>query len=342
MTETDQPKKKSFGKILLLGLLLAVILGGGAAAYGYYALMTDNTNLAGDEHFELLIPESADYTYVKETLKTEGVLKNMGTFDLTVSLLKYDQLVKPGLYHLTGGSSNLEMVRKLRSGAQSEIKFRFLTYRQPTDLADAVSEQFAFEAADLTALLEDQEYLNQFDTEVQNVMELFLPNTYFMYYTTTPEELMERMHEEHKKFWNEDRKAKAKKLAMSQHEVITLASIVQAETYMTDERPTIAGVYLNRLKRGIPLQADPTVIYGVGDFTIKRVLERHLQHESPYNTYLHAGLPPGPINNPEISSIDAVLNYEVHDYLYFCAKPDFSGYHSFAKTLSQHNRNAAA
>lgn len=344
MGHTEEPpkKKRKLGRIILIGFIL--IAGGGAACagYGYYALMTDNIKLKKKETHELLIPTGSDYSFVQKELEAADILKDMTTFEMTVSALKYDQLVKPGRYEITGGMTNLKLVRKLRSGDQDEIKFRFLTYRQPQDLAASVAEQFEWEANELLTLLEDPEYLSQFEIAPQNVMELFLPDTYFLYYTTTPEELMERMHEEHKKFWNETRKAKAAKLALSPHEVITLGSIVQAESYMADERPTIAGVYVNRLKRGIPLQADPTVIYAVGDFTIKRVLERHLKHESLYNTYLHAGLPPGPINNPEVSSIDAVLNYEVHDYIYFCAKPDFSGYHSFAKTLSQHNRNAAA
>ena len=335
-------KKRRWGRMFVFGLLLALLGGVCAGSYGYYSLQMDNIALPSGETHVLLIPSGADYTFVKNELTAAGVIKNMSTFEMTVSALKYDQYVKPGRYEIAGGMNNLELVRKLRSGDQDAIKFRFLTYRQPSDLAASVAEQFEWEAQALLDLMEDPEYLSRFDLSVQNVMELFLPDTYFLYYTTTPEKLMERMHEEYKKFWDESRLAKAEKLAMTPHEVITLASIVQAESYMADERPTIAGVYINRLKRGIPLQADPTVIYAVGDFSIKRVLKRHLEHESPYNTYLHAGLPPGPINNPEVSSIDAVLNYQVHDYIYFCAKPDFSGYHNFAKTLSQHNRNANA
>ena len=148
------------------------------------------------------------------------------------------------------------------------------------------------------------------------------------------------MAKEYKNFWNTDRKAKANKLNLSQSEISTLSSIVQMETVKNDEKPIVAGVYINRLKKGMRLQADPTVIYAVGDFSIKRVLKKHLSYDSPYNTYLHKGLPPGPITVPEISSIDAVLNYKHHKYIFFCAKEDFSGYHNFAVTLSQHNRNA--
>ena len=169
---------------------------------------------------------------------------------------------------------------------------------------------------------------------------MFIPNTYQVYFNVVPEELIVRMHGEYVKFWNEDRKAKAAALGLAPVEVSILASIVQAETVKQDEAPIIAGLYINRLKKDIPLQADPTLVYAVGDFTLKRVLDVHKEVDSPYNTYLHAGLPPGPINMPQISSIDAVLNYQKSDYLYMCAKEDFSGYHNFATNLRAHNLNA--
>jgi UPF0755 protein len=169
---------------------------------------------------------------------------------------------------------------------------------------------------------------------------MFIPNTYEFYWNTSAEKFVEKMAEEYKNFWNEDRKAKAEKMGLTQSEVSTLASIVEQETQKNDEKARIAGVYINRINIGMPLQADPTVVFAVGDFTIKRVLNSHLRIDSPYNTYLYAGLPPGPICIPSVSSIDGVLNYEKHNYLYFCAKEDFSGYSNFASTLSQHNVNA--
>jgi UPF0755 protein len=169
---------------------------------------------------------------------------------------------------------------------------------------------------------------------------MFIPNTYEFYWTTSATEFAERMKTEYDRFWDTTRKQKAEEIEMSPVEVTTLASIVQAETTKTEELPRVAGLYINRLQRGIPLQADPTVKFAVGDFTLKRILNKHLEIDSPYNTYKHAGLPPGPINFPEISAIDAVLNYEDHNYLYMVAKPDFSGFHNFSTTLAEHNRNA--
>jgi UPF0755 protein len=169
---------------------------------------------------------------------------------------------------------------------------------------------------------------------------LFIPNTYSLYWTTTPAGFLFRMKYEYDKFWNDARKLKAKLAGLTADQVSTLASIVQEESNKNDEKPVIAGVYLNRLRNNWPLQADPTIRFALADYTIRRILTAHLSVDSPYNTYLNTGLPPGPINFPEISSLEAVLNYRVHDYFYFCAKEDFSGYHNFAKSLSEHNRNA--
>ena len=169
---------------------------------------------------------------------------------------------------------------------------------------------------------------------------MFIPNTYQVYWTDSPEQILDRMKKEYDAFWTDERKQKAKNLNMTQEEVSTLASIVKGETNKMDEAPTVAGVYINRLKRGIALQADPTLVFAIGDFSIRRILNKDKNFDSPYNTYQHRGLPPGPINMPSIATLDAVLDYEDHNYLYFCAKEDFSGYHAFAKTLAEHNRNA--
>ncbi len=169
---------------------------------------------------------------------------------------------------------------------------------------------------------------------------MFIPNTYEVYWTTSPVNFAKRMKIEYDRFWNNGRLEKAGRLGLTPVEVSILASIVQEETIKKAEKPVVAGLYINRLKRGIPLQADPTLKFAIKDFTIKRVLNKHLETDSPYNTYLNAGLPPGPINFPEISSIEAVLNYKKHNYLYMCAKEDFSGYHNFSSTLAEHNRNA--
>jgi UPF0755 protein len=172
-------------------------------------------------------------------------------------------------------------------------------------------------------------------------MAMFIPNTYEVYYNVSPEGLLEKMHDEYEAFWNTERKEKAAKIGLTPVEVATLASIVQAETIKEDEAPIIAGLYLNRLKKGIALQADPTLKFAVGDFSLKRILNVHKEIESPYNTYKYPGLPPGPISMAEINSIDAVLNYTSSNYYYMCAKEDFSGRHNFTNSYEEHMRNAA-
>jgi UPF0755 protein len=174
----------------------------------------------------------------------------------------------------------------------------------------------------------------------ENILTMFIPNTYEVYYQTSPADLIERMYEEYEKFWSSDRRSKAEKLGFTPIEVSILASITQAESVKKDEAPIIAGLYINRLKKGMPLQADPTLVFAVGDFTLKRVLNEHKEIDSPYNTYMYPGLPPGPVNMPEIRSLDAVLNYTPSDYLYMCAKEDFSGRHNFTGDYRQHTNNA--
>jgi UPF0755 protein len=188
----------------------------------------------------------------------------------------------------------------------------------------------------------DQEVLSELGYTPENIMSLFIPNTYQVYWNTSPQNLLKRLQVENDAFWaKKNRREKAKSLGLSTQEVYTLASIVEKESLVMDEKPIIAGVYLNRLKKGMLLQADPTVVFAVGDFSIQRVLNKHLAIDSPYNTYKNVGLPPGPICMPSISSIDGVLNAEKHNYIFFCAKPNSGGRHAFANTLAGHNRNAA-
>ena len=196
------------------------------------------------------------------------------------------------------------------------------------------------DSADIAALLKDEETAKKYGFNKQTFCSMFIPNTYEFWWNTSAEEFVQRMADEYKKFWNDDRKAKANELGLSQSQVSTLASIVESETQKNDEKARIAGVYINRLKKDWLLQADPTVVFAAGDFTIKRILNKHLEINSPYNTYKYKGLPPGPICIPSTTSIDAVLNYEHHNYMYFCAKEDFSGYHNFATTNAQHEANA--
>jgi UPF0755 protein len=229
----------------------------------------------------------------------------------------------------------------LRAGKQDPVKLVFNNIRTKQELAGNISAQIEADSVSILTKLDDNNYLKQFGFTSQNVMSMFIPNTYEVYWNITAEKFMERMFKENKAFWNEKRIQKLKEIRLTQLEAYTLASIVEKETNQNDEKPDVAGVYINRLRDGWLLQADPTLVFALGDFSIKRVLNVYKTINSPYNTYMYLGLPPGPICLPSISSIDAVLNFRQHKYMYFCAREDFSGYHNFAVTLDQHLLNAA-
>jgi len=228
----------------------------------------------------------------------------------------------------------------LRSGNQQPVQVTFNNLRFISELAGAVSKYIQPDSVELLKKFTDPATFEKYGFTESTFHCMFIPNTYEFYWTTTADQFLERMSMEYKHFWNEERRNKATKLGLTPEEVMTVASIVQEESNKKDEKPIIAGLYLNRIKRGMPLQADPTVKFALGNFRIKRVLKSHLEVESPYNTYKYPGLPPGPINFPEIGSINAVLNAAKTPYIYMCAREDFSGYHNFAKTLSAHNENA--
>ncbi|MBN1339620.1 MAG: endolytic transglycosylase MltG, partial [Bacteroidales bacterium] len=248
--------------------------------------------------------------------------------------------IHPGKYEIHGGMSNNELINLLRSGQQTPVNLIFNNISTKPQLARRLADQIEADSLSLISLMEDPEYPARFGFTGETILCMFLPNTYEVFWNITPEKLFERMNREYKAFWNENRSQKAAYLKLSPVEVGILASIVEKETAKEDEKPSIAGVYLNRLKYGWKLQADPTIIYAWGDFSINRVLNIHKQLDSPYNTYLYSGLPPGPICLPSISSIESVLNAETHDYFFFCARADFSGYHEFARTASRHAVNA--
>ena len=216
----------------------------------------------------------------------------------------------------------------------------FNNIRTKEQFAGRISNQIETDSLSIINLLNNNSFLEKYELNSQNVMVMFIPNTYELYWNTSAEKLFERMNHEYKKFWNEERTDKAAAVGLTTVEISILASIVQSETNKKDEMARIAGTYINRLNKGMLLQADPTVVYALGDFTIKRLLSKHLEIDSPYNTYKYTGLPPGPITIPDATTIDKVLNYEKHDYLFFCAREDLSGYHAFAKTLAEHSANA--
>jgi UPF0755 protein len=249
--------------------------------------------------------------------------------------------VKAGRYELKTGMTNRQVINLLKSGRQTPLKLTFTNVRLRRELAAKLSKQIDAKPRQIDSLLSSPSYTKSLGFDTTTVLSMFIPNTYELYWNTSAQNLMQRMKTEYEKFWTPARDEARQKLGLTRVQVSTLASIVEAEQQQhADERPRIAGVYLNRLKRGMKLQADPTVVYANGDFGIKRVLNVHLQKDSPYNTYKYAGLPPGPIDLPSIASLNAVLHPEANDYLYFCAKEDFSGYHAFAANEQQHLVNA--
>ncbi|MCL3779292.1 endolytic transglycosylase MltG [Prolixibacteraceae bacterium JC049] len=324
------------GKFAIIFFAFALI-GSGYWAFtimGY--IFDENVKKAGG----IYVTEKSTVESVQKQLVKKGIINEFKAFKWVAKKKKYNDAIKPGYYFFKKGLNTNQIVNKLRSGDQNAIKLTFNNVRFKEDLAGKLAKQIQADSTSLLNALTNSQWMDDFGFRKETYSAMFVPNTYQVYWTIKPEKLIARMHEEYNRFWTESRKRKAEALGMSPVEVSVLASIVQEETVKADEKKKVAGVYVNRLKKGMLLQADPTVKFALGDFSIKRILNKHLKLESPYNTYKYKGLPPGPINYPEISSIDAVLNYEQHRYLYFCAKEDFSGYHNFAKTLRAHNKNA--
>ncbi|MCP2043566.1 endolytic transglycosylase MltG [Pontibacter sp. HSC-36F09] len=307
--------------------------------YAYQIVYTANVDTKEQDTY-VYIPTGASYEQALDSVEATGTIIDRLSLRFMAKLMDYDKLVKPGRYKIENDWSNRQLIGVLRLGEQAPLKITFNNIRLRSQLAEKLAAAVEPSTEEIDSLLNDQEYLQTLGFDTTTVVSMFIPNTYEVYWTIKAPELMQRMKTEYERFWTAERKAKAEALGLSPKEVSTLASIVQAETIKNDEKPRVAGVYLNRLQRGMKLEADPTVVYAVRDFSIRRVLNVHLQHDSPYNTYRYAGLPPGPINVPDISSIDAVLNPEQHKYIYFCAKEDFSGYHSFAVTHAEHIANA--
>ena len=325
-------------KFLLIGGAVCLVLAAAVAAYIAPAL---SSRSIVEVESEIFIPTGADYDTLLALLGEEGEhITDLARFERVASLKGLSKSVRAGRYILKEGMSAKSVVGMFRGGMQSPVRLTFNNIRTLPQLAGRLAEQIEPDSVTLLAHLSSPEVAEKYGFKPEEMIGMFIPNTYEVWWNITPEGLTERMKKEYDNFWNEERVAKLARTRLTQKEVTTLASIICEETRMTDEMPTMAGVYINRLRRGMLLQADPTVKFAIGDFTIRRVLNRHLEVDSPYNTYKYAGLPPSPICMPSIKGIDAVLNYKESNYLYFCAKEDFSGYHNFARTLSEHNQNA--
>ncbi len=337
MTAGKTNKTSFKSKVLIaLGILFIIMLGG--TAFNYYLKyfgpnVTDNTDY-------LYIKTGSDFEDVYSTIKKEGIVRDSISFMNAANNMDYPASVKPGRYRMTKGMSNRSLVNMLKAGNQEPVKISFQNVRLKQTLAGMVARKLETDSASIGRLLDSAAFVEKYGFNTNNVYTMFIPNSYELYWNTSAEKFFARMYDEYKKFWTPERKNKAEKIELTPAEVSILASIVDGEALMDKEMPTIAGLYMNRLKKGMKLEADPTVIYAANDFTIRRVLNKHLRINSPYNTYMNTGLPPGPIGMPSINAIDAVLNYSNHNYIYMCAKEDFSGYHNFATTLAEHSRNA--
>ena len=332
----------SFRKQIILTILAILIIGSGIIAYlGYRIVYMPNVWLDGQKSAAFNIRSGSTWADVKQQLYKNGTIIHRASFEQLASVMKYPNHIKSGHYILKEGMSNKQIISKLRSKQQDPVRLVFNNIRIKQELAGHLAEQLEADSVTLLKLLNDAEYLKKFGFTTDNIISMFIPNTYEVYWDITAEKFMERMHKEYIAFWNDKRKTKLKEIGLTELQAITLASIVEKESNMNDEKPDVAGVYMNRLKQGWLLQADPTLVYALGDFSIKRVLNVYKTIDSPYNTYKYVGLPPGPICLPSISSIDAVLNNRQHNYMYFCAREDFSGYHNFAVTMNEHLLNAA-
>lgn len=326
----------------ILGILLIGLMIGGVFGYQkYQQIFAPNVPTALKQTI-VAIPTGSTYDEIVDLLYQEGFLKDSASFNWVAEQMQYRKAdMRTGRFEIKPNWSNRELITHLRGGKQATVKVVLTNERFPENVAAKAAQFIESDSLEIQQVFEDESYLQEHGFSKETLISLFIPNTYDFYWNTKPKAFFERMLKEHKAFWDKNnRRKKAKALNLTPAEVYTLASIVEKETNQNAEKSRIAGVYLNRLNINMALQADPTAVFATRDFSARRVLHRHIEFDSPYNTYKYPGLPPGPISMASIASIDAVLNAENHKYLYFCAKPDDSGFHAFAKSLSAHNVNA--
>lgn len=330
--------KKLFGRIIVIGAVFIMICGG----YVINKAFTGNTKFEEEEVF-VYVPTDSKYEDVKKILAP--YVENQDKIDWVASKRDYDTNVKPGKFLLKKGMSSFSIIRSLRLNVP--VKLAFNNQEKVDDLFVRIASQIEPDTTKLKAAFTNDAFLTENGLNKDNVMSFFIPNSYEFYWNVSTEEFAEKLTKEYKRFWNDSRLEKAKALNLTPAQVYTLASIVHKETAKADERPKVAGVYLNRLNKNMPLQADPTVIYALKqksnnwNLVVKRVMHNDLMTSSPYNTYRNTGLPPGPIFMPDVSAIDAVLSPEKHNYLYFCASVERFGYHEFATDYNEHLKVAA-
>lgn len=338
---SKKKKKNIFSKIIILLLLVGLVVGGIAGKYWYENYKVTNIEFDG-EAVKLFIPKGATQQDVLGQINELKIVSNIESLTWLAEQKNYQgHLVVSGNYIIQNGWTNNQLINHLRAGnGRVDATVSFANVRTLKNLADALSEGILLESDAIYDWLMSKDSIRLYGFKEETIISMFIPNTYRVDYDITVSDLMKRMAKEYKTFWNAERIAKLKEIRLSQSEATTLASIVFSETNSKRDMKTIAGVYMNRVNKGWPLQADPTLIFALNDYTIKRVLNKHKEVDSPYNTYMYKGLPPGPINIPPSKYIDAVLEYEKHKYMFFCAKEDFSGDSNFARTLAGHMVNA--
>ena len=332
-------KKNRFKKrlFIIFTVLCAIIFGVAWMLYG--AIFKSNVSIEAQQE-EVYIPQKSSVEEVAFLLKHAKIIDDERTFLWVAQLKKFQMPSKGGRYIIQSGWSNNDIINSLRIGEEMPIQLTFNNIRTLEDLSGRIASQLALDSTEMMNYFNNYDFLHSLGFDFETIIAMFIPNTYQVYWTTSAEDVFKRMKREYEAFWTKERRQKADIMDLSPIEIATIASIVDEETNKSFEKPIMAGVYINRLNRGIPLQACPTLKFALNDFSIKRILNVHMEVESPYNTYKNKGLPPGPIRVASIQSIDAVLNYQKHNYIYFCAKEDFSGEHYFSKTLREHNAYA--
>jgi UPF0755 protein len=310
------------------------------AFYFWQVAYSPNLNVDGKQKFVLYLPKNATYESMMDTLRTHKIINDEVAFGFMTKRMGLRESLRSGRYEIEPNAANKEIISKIRSGNQDPVKLTFNNIRTKDDLIKKIGTKLDFDSNLLLEKITKEEECAKYGFTSETIMCMFLPDTYFIYWDSSVDDFLKRMNSEYKKFWNEKRLSQAQAINMTPIQVGVMASIVQSETNKPDEMPKVAGVYVNRIATDMPLQADPTVKFAVGDFSLKRILTKHLSISSPYNTYRNLGLPPGPIALPERIALDAVLDYDKHNYTYFCAKEDFSGYHNFAATYTEHLKNA--
>ena len=336
----EQVKKKKKGKKIVLLVVSIIFLS--LVAAGVYLYNTVFQPFSLPETVYIHIDREMSYEDVVKQLKEEASLPSEEIFRLLAEQMNYPNKVRSGRYAIEDGMTMPDVIRRLRSGTQTPVKLTFNNLLTAENFAGRVSQQLMIDSLSLLNALNDPANADKFGFNNYTFVAMFIPNTYEVYWDASIDNLLSRMKREYDLFWNAERKNKAERIGLTPVQVSTLASIVEEEATYADEYPIVAGLYLNRLNRGMRLEADPTIKFALGDFTLRRILFRHLEVESPYNTYKNSGLPPGPIRIPSIQGIDATLSPQQHEYLFMCSKDDLSGRHNFATTHAEHSRNAAA